>query len=60
MVGKKKSEGVKEPKSVACNEMNAEGMKIESWWSGRRCMHIYISIYLGAYMRISLLVCVHV
>lgn len=44
----KKNEGGTKPKSVACNEMNAEGMKIRSWWLIRpeTNAYIYMSVRL--------------
>lgn len=41
MVWKKRTKGGKEPKSVACNEMNAEGMMVRP--------EMYAYIYVGVY-----------
>lgn len=43
----KKNEGGTKPKSVACNEMSAEGMEIRSWWldqAGDESIYIYASL----------------
>lgn len=58
-IGWKKNEGGKKPKSVACNEMRAEGMEIRSWWldqAGDECIYICMRVCVVSRCRVP--VCV--